>query len=398
MKTNRIYFGLILLGFTMLALGAAVGDKSYAQEPPQVVKKPKPQSLWVLNQTYGPNISIFSAGELKQKTGLVASSGLSANAGRMNALTFDSSNALWIGVCNANGTGYLADLSARALRQLVLFGGATYGVIIQDPSKTGSPQYLSCPLGLAFDPAGNLWVEVSATAAELRPSLIEYKTAQLVTGRPTPSAVIETPISTMEPVDLVFDGAGNLWQAGGGSVFEYTAAQLTSAGQLPLGTPTDPYQTLNIDEASPGLSFAQALAFDAMGNLWVAFGLGGTAGNYGGLEMFSAESLGGSGTVTPTPMTTIDATGDTYRVNRLKSYDFESFNSPSALAFDSAGDLWVGNSLQPAAALGAGSLVEFIASQLTGNGSPVPTRAILANRHDNNLGSPHYMRFGPALP
>jgi len=372
---------------------ASAANRSFAQESPQAAKKPKPPSLWVLNETYGHDLSIFQAAQLGEKTGTVAASGLSANEGRTSAFTFSSSGALWLGVCNSNGdSGFIADLTPTALRRLVLYGSAAYGAVIQDPKKTGNPQYLSCALGLAFDPSGNLWVEVNPTASESLPTLIEYKSAQEVTGRPTPAAVIEMPTLTSEPVDLVFDSAGNLWQAAGGTVFEFTAAQLLAAEQ------TAPYQTLNLDEASPGLSYPQAIAFDSSHNLWVAFGLGGTTGNLGGLEMFPADELDGSGTVMPDPIATINASTVVYHASHVKSYDFTSFNNPAALAFDSEGDLWVGNSLQPVAALGAGSLVEFAASQLSTSGSPAPTRAILANRDDTNLGSPRYMSFGPALP
>jgi hypothetical protein len=376
---------------TALLLTRGVGP--LAQELPQIGKKPKPSSLWILNETYGYDISIFQAPQLSEKTGTVPASGLSANEGRTSAFTFDSGGALWLGVCNPNGdSGFIADLTPSALRRLVLYGSASYGAVIQDPNKTGNPQYLSCALGIAFDPLGNLWVEVNPTGSEKLPTLIEYKSAQLVTGRPTPSAVIEMPRLTSEPVDLIFDNAGNLWQAAGGSVFEFTATQIQD------GIQTDPYETLNLDEVSPGLSYPQAIAFDSSHNLWVAFGLGGSAGNFGGLEMFASGDLGGSGTITPDPAVTINASTVVYHASRVKSYSFTSFNSPAALAFDSAGDLWVGNSLQPVAAFGAGSLVEFMASQLGASGSPLPARAILANRRDTNLGSPRYMTFGPALP
>jgi hypothetical protein len=390
MKPNRSSLALTLM---VMALLLTHTSGTFAQESAQVTKKPKPPSLWVLNETYGYDISIFAAAQLSRKTGTVAASGIGANEGRTTAFTFDSSGALWLGVCNPNGdSSFIADLTPIALRHLVLYGSASYGAVIQDPNKTGNPQYLSCALGMAFDPLGNLWVEVNPTGSEKMPTLIEYKSAQLVTGRPTPSAVIEMPTLTSEPVDLVFDNAGNLWQAAGGSVFEFTAAQLSAGAQA------DPYKTLDIDEVSPGLSHPQAIAFDSSHNLWVAFGLGGSSGNFGGLEMFAGGALGGSGTVAPDPVVTIDASTVVYHASRVKSYNFTSFNSPAALAFDSEGDLWVGNSLQPVAAFGAGSLVEFTPSQLGASGSPQPERAILANRHDTNLGSPRYLTFGPALP
>jgi hypothetical protein len=389
---NRFYLTAALLGAAMLT--GSLAARSYAQESAPVDKQPKPapQALWVANET-GPNISIFAPANLSKKTGTVASAGLSANEGRMSALTFDSNKDLWLGVCNPSGnSGYLADLTPRELRSVIANGSANFGVVIQDPNKTGNPEYLSCPLGSAFDPLGNLWVEVGRTASEPLSTLLEYEKGRLTTGRLPPSAVIEMPTQSSEPVDLVFDAAGNLWQVADGTVFEFTAAQLAA------GVPTAPNQTLAINDVSPGLSIPQSITFDTHGNLWVAFGLGGTAGNFGGLEEFTADTLAGAGTVSLAPAITINATTVVDRVNRLKSYDFESFNSPAALAFDSEGDLWVGNSLQPASVFGAGSLVEFAASQLTTSGSPVPERAILGNRRDTNLGSPHFMTFGPALP
>jgi secreted PhoX family phosphatase len=75
-----------------------------------------------------------------------------------------------------------------------------------------------------------------------------------------------------------------------------------------------------------------------------------------------------------------------------------SFENPDGLAFDSLGDLWVANTLQPRAGGGSGSLVEFTPSELTTSGSPQPVRAILSNWFQTNISSPDYMTFGPALP
>src|SRR5579872_1092505 len=80
MRTNRFYFALIaLLGATALIASAVFGGKSYAQQSPQAIATPRPPALWVLNQTFGPNISIFPAPRLKRPTRTVASYGISAN-------------------------------------------------------------------------------------------------------------------------------------------------------------------------------------------------------------------------------------------------------------------------------------------------------------------------------
>jgi hypothetical protein len=186
------------------------------------------------------------------------------------------------------------------------------------------------------------------------------------------------------PVAMAFDHAGNLWEAADGIV-EYTAAQLAA------GTQTDPYQTLIVGGGSPDFNYPSAVTFDANGNLWVAFEIDGGLST-GGLEMFAAADLDGSGTSTPTPAVILTST--TWSTKNLLT----SFQSPDGLAFDSLGNLWVANTLQPKAGLGLGSLTEFGASELATSGSPVPLRAILANRYDTNLANPGYLTFGPSLP
>lgn len=80
-----------------------------------------------------------------------------------------------------------------------------------------------------------------------------------------------------------------------------------------------------------------SITFDGGGNLWVAFGLG-SVGNLGGVEMFAAADLDGTGTLTPTPAVTIDSAAFA-----AKNLDLESLDNPDGLAFDSDGGLWVAN-------------------------------------------------------
>jgi hypothetical protein len=349
---------------------------------------PPRQALWVLNGGSGPNISVFQPAQLK-KNGTVGSIGLSTGSFNTNALTFDKSHNLWLGLC-ANYPDAVVELTTAALRHLVTYGTARFSTIIQDPVATPhhGAEYLDCPQALQFDPSGNLWVESPITYNPLYgTSLLEYTSGELrSSGKLVPAAVIETPTAgRYGPQPMAFDHAGNLWLVSGGIV-EYTAAQRAAGAQ------TDPNQTLIVgDPTLPKLDFAQSITFDAGGNLWAAFGTGGTR-NAGGLEMFAAADLNGSGTVTPTPVTTIEAV--VYGTHGTLS----SFGGPDGLAFDSQGDLWVANSTQPIAGLGSGYLVEFTPSELSTSGSPVPVRSILANRDDTNLGRPSFMTFGTALP
>jgi len=67
--------------------------------------------------------------------------------------------------------------------------------------------------------------------------------------------------------------------------------------------------------------------------MWVAFNVDGNQAS-GGVEMFPASALTGEGTSTPIPAITINA---------ALSEGTNDFSLPSALAFDAAGDLWVGS-------------------------------------------------------
>jgi secreted PhoX family phosphatase len=320
----------------------------------------------------------------------------------LDGLTFDSSHDLWMSFCNGQDeSGYLIELTAAGLRSLVTTGNASFKIVIEDPSTTGRPNFLACPGALEFDPSGNLWAEVTDGQA---PELLEYAKNQLTASKqlvsPTPTAEIVTPAeqTNFEPV-LAFDKDGNLWLSGGvisggspqaeqDTVVEYPTAQLAD------GTQADPNQTLIVADTSVSgaLHAPSSITFDASGNLWVAFALGGTGGA-GGVEEFSAAALTGSGTSTPSPTVTLDPAAFTWG-----KIELQSFATPDGLAFDNAGDLWVANQSQLSSKLGPGSLVEFTPSELTASGSPVPTRGILANKHETNLGAPINIAFGPALP
>ena len=385
---------MALLGSAALTASAALAGKSYAQPAPQAIATPRPPALWVLNagsdSSFTPNISIFQATKLNRKTGTVGAVGFRTSKTAVGAMGFDSNHDLWLGLCvGLLQAGVLVELTPAGLRHLVAYGSAKFSVIIQDPAATANhaPEFLSCPQALQFDPLDNLWVAPADIYYGAGTPLLEYSSSELLSsGTPVPAAVIETPTPAeyYGRIALAFDHSGNLWQSSG-PIVEYTAAQLAA------GIQTDPNQTLTVGGNYPQLQLPSSITFDAGGNLWVAMRDGGTNGG-GGLEMFAAADLNGSGMVTPTPAITL--TSSLYGTKNLLS----SFDDPNALAFDSLGDLWVGNTLQPEAGLGAGSLVEFSASELTASGSPVPIRAILSKHRETNLYFPEFMTFGPALP
>ena len=338
------------------------------------------------------DISVFQPARLKA-SGKVGPY-LINNAFGIAAITFDSSNDLWIGQCNSEyDTGTLFELTPAGLQHLVTFGSAKPSVVIQDvPSTNASNEYLGCVLGFQFDGSGNLWVESTSTRGHGQ-ALLEYTKNDLqVSGSPLPAAIIETPtISSTNQVGMALDHAGNLWLVDSGST-QYTATSGFSeytATQLAAGVQTDPSQTMNSVAFTGSSFFPIAIAFDSNDNLWAISSEGGPF-NSGELEMFAAQDLNGQGAFTVAPAVTIDAVSFGKPV-------IHSFSDPLSLAFDNAGDLWVGNRSQTASAPG---LVEFTPAQLSNSGRPVPAHSMLVrvNPRALDLGDPNYMMFGPPLP
>ncbi|MBF6561285.1 MAG: hypothetical protein IVW56_13440 [Candidatus Binataceae bacterium] len=390
MSIRRIILAIARIVAVVAIAGLApaiLARPAYAQQSQPLIKRPPPPALWVVNKNSTSIITVFQGIRLTRKTGPIGGFSITASSVSAGGLTFDSSKDLWVGLCDSAGKlGYLVEETPFGLRRLYLYGTATFSAVIQDPLKNAGPEYLSCPRALQFDPSGNLWVQVGPTNDSVTPSLIEYASGLLVSGNPVPTAQIQTTNAGTGSgaVAMAFDPAGNLWEAAD-QIVEYTAAQLNA------GTQTDPYQTLIVGGGTPDFNYPSAVTFDANGNLWVAFEIDGGLGT-GGLEMFSAADLAGSGTSTPTPAVVLTSTA--YGKGNLLT----SFQRPDGLAFDSLGNLWVANTQQPKTGLGLGSLVEFGASELATSGSPVPLRGILANHYDSNLMNPGYLTFGPSLP
>ena len=132
-------------------------------------------------------------------------------------------------------------------------------------------------------------------------------------------------------------GSGALWiaHAGGGALATsgFDASHLATGLGIPtlITTATDTNR--------------EAIAFDGDGNMWVAV----TGNNT--LERYDAADLATSGSPSPSIVITDDGGGD---------LDF-----PNTLAFDAAGNLWVGCHFSD-------KLLRYDAGQLTASGSPTP--------------------------
>ncbi|HEY6472700.1 MAG TPA: IPT/TIG domain-containing protein [Acidimicrobiales bacterium] len=238
------------------------------------------------------------------------------------------------------------DSSTLVSYPLSATGNATPGVTI---SSDGSS--LNNPFGTeAFDAAGDLWISNLDTN-----TLVEYTPSQLAsTGSPTPAVTISSDGSSLDsPGSVAFDRSGDLWALNeSGAIVEYTPSQLASSG-----APT-PAVTISGNESPYGL------AFDGSGDLWVA-----DSGKNTVIE-YTPSQLESSGSPTPTVTLSTDASS--------------SIDSPSGVAFDSSGDLWVTNT-------NTYSLVEFTPSQLASSGAPTPAVTISPNA--SSLDGPYSLAF-----
>jgi ligand-binding sensor domain-containing protein len=185
-------------------------------------------------------------------------------------------------------------------------------------------------LGVAFDPAGNLWI-----ASEDDSLLLSFPAEALAgTGERTPGTVI-APVdrSLVGPVALAFDARDRLWVANrrNGTVVRYDASQLAAGGSVA------PAVVLRVPGNPSGL------AFDAAGSLWIS------DSRFQWIIKYPAAQLETSG-----------APAATFALTRQAS----SLVNPGGLVFDAEGTLWVANT-------GAGNLLAFSRARLAGN-APVP--------------------------
>jgi sugar lactone lactonase YvrE len=238
-------------------------------------------------------------------------------------------------------------------------------VIGTPPGSDGNP--LGGNAAIAFDRSGNLWVAEDGTGPN---TLIMYPAGKLRTSStPTPAltitsaAMVDEPDSAFMgvPVALAFDAVGNLWVAcefpGSGSLLEFTPSQLgTSGNHRPAVAITTNNGSINVP---------QAIAFDRAGNLWLA--------NEDDIVEFSVSQLASSGS--PAPAITLGSQG-------------QSNLFPSGLAFDHSGNLWVASHLGRAA-------YEFTPTQLLVGGTPAPATTLTAVGTSGGLNGAISIAFDP---
>jgi sugar lactone lactonase YvrE len=204
--------------------------------------------------------------------------------------------------------------------------------------------------GVAFDSDGTLWVTSQDDSM-----LVAFNQSALGSSGSRVARTVIKPInsSLSEPIALAFDKQHRLWVANSnnGTLVRFDRAQLDAGGsQVPavvIQSPTRP----------------SALAFDAAGFLWVS------NGRTNRVFAYSPAQLAASGA--PTPQIVISSNGP-------------SLASPAGIAFDAAGNLWVGN-------IGNQTVVAYSPVQLAVTGTPAPSVVLSPNA--GSLGIPAGLAF-----
>ena len=190
-------------------------------------------NLWITNRSI-PDLVSYSPAQLAVGGALTPDTTITSTSfDSPRGIAFDASANLWI-VENQNQQilGYKAATLAAALGH----SGQVNPDIIISSSSFGDPR------AITFNSTGDLWL------ADATGKLLKFAAADLPAGGTlTPTVIITaTPVVTLDgialsldlPDGLAFDPAGNLWVANldsdnAGSLAEFTPSQLASSGNPP---------------------------------------------------------------------------------------------------------------------------------------------------------------------
>ncbi len=329
------------------------------------------QGLWVTSSYF---VSEFQGSTLAH-SGIpprALNTGIS-RVGTTGKVAFDAKGDAWLPLCGLGPDtefpgGLVIELTPSALSGIA--AGQLAGVKVK---ATLADSSFSCPQGLAFDPSGGLWIASDGGYHRGPPAITGYRAAQLSQKNPAASVVIDSS-SFSDLGGITFDASGNLWVADSNSnVLEFSAQQLSSGGSL----------SPNLIVQSDYHPFD--LVFNSSGDLWVSYPPSyGMPIGAGGLELFAANDLTGSGMITPTPLVTITPV--------LPCSPFSICNVHGE-ALDSAGDLWV-SSFE--------NIYEFTPAQIGSSGSPMPhlvwaSDGFKFHGRTENFGGPSFLTFGPTV-
>ncbi len=265
-----------------------------------------------------------------------------------NALTFDSTGALWV-TDNAN---------ARLLKfdkaQLGAGGSPTPAVHIDSDGAS-----LQGPIGFAFDGSQDLWVAVQGGIEMFVPTNLDDS------GPTTPNLVLDC-ASFDIPAGMLFDAAGDLWVSNASFAPANNAVLVFTPDQLVAGG----VQTPRLAITCAAFALIEGIGFDGSGGLWVS--------SNDGLNVthFLAQDVAVPAVATVrnlVPANSLEADADDGPSGR-------SVRKPGGLVFDRDGDLFV-NSERGAMGADDSAVLRFAKTQLATLVGAQALQAIAVHAH-----------------
>jgi sugar lactone lactonase YvrE len=235
-------------------------------------------NLWVVSYP-GNRIAMFTAAQRAVANGQVAPAVAITGLHHPWGIAIDAAGTVWVADQSTNTiVGYTPD-------QVTASGSPAPAIVLSD--TTTAELYLNSPSGLAFDPAGNLWVANNGGMVD------EFPHAQLLASGSLTAAVVDSN-RLIEPSRLAFDSAGNLWVSGfnsPGYLVEYAHGQLGTNEATPA--------VMLTMSALGSTAHMWGVAFDRRGYLWTV------STRMLAAYAFSPAQLTASGSPSPTTAVTI---------------------------------------------------------------------------------------------
>jgi sugar lactone lactonase YvrE len=196
-----------------------------------------------------------------------------------------------------------------------------------------NPMGLAHPSGVAFDSTGNLWVSDSFDnrVLEFEPPFHNGMNATLAIGQPSFTTVVSNVAQNTlkDPNGLAFDSLGNLWVAdtGHSRVLEFQPPFQTGMNASVVIGQAE-FNTISTALASTGLDAPMSVAFNpSNGGLWVA--------DSGNDRILGYDSPFSNGMAASTVVGQPDFT------TMLIQSSQNGMGQPTGLGFDASGSLWV---------------------------------------------------------
>jgi hypothetical protein len=350
---GAVYGGLAPSG--TVVLGPVMTDTVRVSYGP----RPGTGALWIGSVgSPEPALLGYPAAQLRATTSAAPAITLEpVSTGAPVAVAFDARGFLWTATNQDDGVtnvGAVLGFLPGELELAAMNPGMPMTPAISLTITSGTREFLQ---GMAIDGGGSVWVS-NSTASRI----VEFTPNQFgAQVSPTPAVTLSAGGGSLSgPAGLAFDANGNLWaaNAGNNTVVEFATRQLGASGR--------PVPAVTLSARDGSLSGPTGLAFDARGNLWV------TNANASTVVEFTTSQLATSGS--PTPAVTLSSASG-------------SLASPSGLAVDASGDLWIANAV-------GGTVIEFGASQRAASGAPAPIVTISSSV----LSGPQGLAFDPPPP